>query len=468
MPVLYNPKPHQLIAGEFLRANPRCALFLDMGLGKTVVTLTELKRLIWEDFSVYKALVIAPIRVAEDTWTRESAKWDHLQGLRVSRVLGTARQRIKALEAEADVYVINRENVTWLVEYLGSRWDFDLVVLDELSSFKSSSSKRWKSLRKVIKRASYVIGLTGTPAPNGYIDLWPQLYLIDGGERLGKTLTEFRRRYFHPGRGKGHVVYEWIINAGAKEEIDTRLSDICLSMSKDDWLQMPDLIFNDVLVRMDSKARKLYEEFEREKVLPLLEGLVVEDVDAADAFVAGTTAASLHNKLLQMANGAVYDDEGGTFHIHDAKLDALDEIAESNPGQPLLVFYAYRHDMERIKGRFPEAVILNEGDTQDIISRWNAGKIPMLLCHPASAGHGLNLQQGGHIAVWFGLTWNLELYQQANARLHRQGQEHSVIIHHILCENTQDERVIKALTQKDVTQRSLLDALKNYLEGRRR
>ena len=414
-----------------------------------------------------KALVIAPIRVAEDTWLRESCKWDHLEGLRISRVLGTAKQRIAALETPADIYVINRENVTWLVEYLGSKWDFDMVILDELSSFKSSTSKRWKSLRKVIRRATYVVGLTGTPAPNGYIDLWPQIYLIDGGQRLGKTLTEFRRRFFHPGRGKGHVVYEWIINPGAKEEIDRLLSDICLSMSKEDWLQMPDLIFNDVVVRMDKPARKLYDEFEKDKVLPLLEGLVIEDVDEADNFVAGTTAAAVHNKLLQMANGAVYDDEGGVFHIHDAKLDALEEIVESNPGQPLLVFYAYKHDLERIKTRFSDAVVLNEGDTQDIISRWNAGKIPMLLCHPASASHGLNLQEGGHIAIWFGLTWNLELYAQANCRLHRQGQEHSVIIHHIICENTQDERVIRALQQKDVTQRSLLDALKNYLDGRR-
>ena len=460
----YIPKPHQAIAEEFLKSHPRCCLFLDMGLGKTVVTLTEISRQVWEEFSLNKVLVAAPIRVAEDTWTRESAKWDHLQGLRVSKVLGTAKQRIKALQTPADVYVINRENVTWLVEYYGMRWPFDGLVLDELSSFKNAGSKRWKSIRKVIRMCKVVIGLTGTPAPNGYIDLWPQIYLIDGGQRLGKTLTAFRQRFFRPGRGKGHVVYEWRINPGAKEEIDHLLSDICLSMSKDDWLEMPDLIFNDVVVRMDSKARKLYDEFEREKVLPLLEGLVIESVDDADNFVAGTTAAAVHNKLLQMANGAVYDDEGGVFHIHDAKLDALEEIVEGNPGQPLLVFYAYKHDLERIKTRFADAVTLNEGDTQDIISRWNAGQIPMLLCHPASTAFGLNLQEGGHIAVWFGLTWNLELYTQANCRLYRQGQEHSVIIHRILCENTQDERVLKALDQKDATQKSLLEALKHYFE----
>ena len=460
----YTPRPYQKIAGDFIAEHKRCALFMDMGLGKTAVSLTYLKEQILDEFSINKALIIGPLRVAQSVWSAEASKWDHLHGLVVSRVLGTLRQRVEALEAPADVYVINRENVVWLVEYLGNNWDFDAIIIDELSSFKSSASKRWKALRKVIRKARIVVGLTGTPAGGGYIDLWPQIYLIDGGQRLGKTLTEFRRRFFRPGRGKGHVVYEWIINPGAKEEIDNLLSDICLSMSKEDWLQMPELIFNDVIVKMDGKARKLYDEFEKEKVLPLLEGMVIEDVEAADNFVAGTTAATVNNKLLQMANGAVYDDEGGVFHIHDAKLDALEEIAEGNPGQPLLVFYAFKHDMERIKTRFPDAVALNEGDTQAVISRWNAGKIPMLLCHPASAGHGLNLQEGGHIAVWFGLTWNLELYQQANARLYRQGQVHSVIIHHIICENTQDERVIQALEQKDVTQRSLLEALKNYLK----
>ena len=461
--MIYSPKPHQEIAGKFLEQHDRCALFLDMGLGKTVVTLSNTMQRIWEDYSVNKCLVIAPIRVAEDTWTRESAKWDHLQGLTVSKVLGTAKQRIKALEAKADIYVINRENVVWLVEYLGIRWDFDMVVIDELSSFKSSTAKRWKALRKVIKRAKYVVGLTGTPAPNGYIDLWPQIYLIDGGERLGKTLTEFRRRYFHPGRGRGHVVYEWIINPGAKEAIDEALSDICLSMSKEDWISLPDAIPNPVEVKMDSKAEKLYREFEREKVLPLLNGSIIDDIDSAETFVAGTTAATASQKLLQMANGAVYDDDGSVLHIHDAKLDALEEIAESNPGQPLLVFYSYKHDLDRIKKRFADAVILNEGDTSKIITAWNKGQIPMLLCHPASTGHGLNLQEGGHIIVWFGLTWSLELYQQANARLHRQGQEQSVIIHHIITVGTIDERVMTALSEKDSTQRSLLDALKHYI-----
>jgi SNF2 family DNA or RNA helicase len=448
-----------------MTAAPSSLIWAWAEIGKTVISLTDIMRRMWDDFSINKALVIAPIRVAEDTWSRESEKWDHLQELRIVKVLGTVKQRIAALNTPGDVYVINRENVVWLVEYLGAKWDFDLVVVDELSSFKNPNSKRFKALRKVIRWVKVFLGLTGTPAPNGYIDLWPQIYLIDGGKRLGKTLTAFRQRFFHPGRGKGHVVYEWIMNKGAKEEIDALLSDICLSMSKEDWLQMPDIIYNDVVVKMDKQARKLYDEFEKEKVLPLLEGKVIEDVDEADTFVAGTTAATVSMKLLQMANGSVYDDDGSVFHIHDAKLDALDEIAESNPGQPLLVFYGYKHDLDRIKKRFADAVVLNEGDTQDIITRWNEGRIPMLLCHPASAGHGLNLQLGGHIAVWFGLNWSLELYQQANARLHRQGQEQSVIIHHIICQDTIDERVMKALNQKDTTQRSLLNSLKAYLES---
>lgn len=464
--MLYKPKKHQEIAEDFLRKNPRCALFLDMGLGKTVVSLTVVMQKIWRDFDVNKCLVIAPIRVAEDTWSREADKWDHLQGLRVSKVLGTQKQRLAALEAKADVYVINRENVVWLVEHLGVKWDFDMVIIDELSSFKSPTAKRFKALRKVIKRARYVVGLTGTPAPNGYIDLWSQIYLIDGGERLGRTLTEYRNRFFRPGRGKGHVVYEWLMNAGAKEQIDALLSDICLSMSKEDWLQLPDIIYNNIVVKMDKAARKVYDEFEKEKVLPLIDDLIIQDVEEADTFVSGTTAATVRNKLLQMANGAVYKDEdAGVLRIHDAKLDALEEIAEANPGQPLLVFYSFRHDLDRIKERFSDAVVLNEGDTQDTITGWNEGRIPMLLCHPASAGHGLNLQDGGHIVVWFGLTWSLELYQQANARLYRQGQEQSVIVHHIICENTVDEAVMQALGAKDTTQKSLLTALKAYLNN---
>lgn len=406
-----------------------------------------------------KVLVIAPLRVAQDTWSRESDKWDHLRGLRVSRVLGTAAQRRAALDTDADVYVINRENVQWLVELAGKTWPFDMVIIDELSSFKSSSSKRWRCLKRVIKLSHYVIGLTGTPAPNGYIDLWPEIYLIDGGDRLGRTLGDYRSHYFTPGAHKGHVVFEWRLKSGAKGEIDRKLSDLCLSMSKEDWLTLPPVLFNNVIVRMNDQERKTYDDLRVHQVLPLLAG-ELSDMRDFDSAVVGATAATLSGKLLQLANGAAYDDNGGVFRVHDRKLDALEDIRAEAHGQPLLVFYSYRHDMDRILARFPDAAVMEDGDT---IRRWNAGQIPMLLCHPASAGHGLNLQEGGHIIVWFGLPWSLELYAQANARLHRMGQGESVIIHHIVCEGTLDEKVVTTLEQKDATQRGLLDALKGYL-----
>lgn len=454
----YEPRPHQQIAAEFLKNHKRAGLFLDMGLGKTVVSLTYVKELL-DDFAANKVLVIAPLRVAQDTWSRESEKWDHLTDLRVSRVLGTAKQRTAALESDADVYVINRENVQWLVEYMGKKWPFDVVIIDELSSFKSSGSKRWRCLRRVIKLSKYVIGLTGTPASNGYIDLWPEMFLLDSGERLGRTLGEFRTRYFSPGAHKGHVVFEWRLKPGAKDEIDRKLADLCLSMSKEDWLTLPPVIFNTVTVRMDDKERKVYDDLRRSQVLPLLDGRV-SDMRSFDSAVVGATAAALSGKLLQLANGAVYDDHGVPFHVHDRKLDALEDIRAESHGQPLLVFYSYVHDRDRILERFPDAVVMDSSQT---ITAWNNGEIPMLLCHPASAGHGLNLQQGGHIIVWFGLPWSLELYQQANARLHRMGQGQSVIVHHIVCEGTLDEKVVTTLGMKDATQRGLLDALKGYL-----
>ena len=420
--------------------------------------MTYVKELL-DDFAVNKVLVIAPLRVAQDTWSRESEKWDHLTDLRVSRVLGTQAQRVAALEAQADVYVINRENVQWLVEYLGTRWPFDMVIIDELSSFKSSGSKRWRCLKRVIKLSSYVIGLTGTPAPNGYVDLWPEVFLLDGGTRLGRTLGEFRSRYFNPGAHKGHIVYEWRLKPGAKDAIDRALGDLCLSMSKEDWLTLPPVINNTVVVRMSPEEKKLYAHLRDSQVLPLLAG-ELSDMRDFDSAVVGTTAATLSGKLLQLANGAVYDDRGSTFHVHDRKLDALEDIRAESHGQPLLVFYSYKHDLDRIKERFPDAVKMEDSDT---ISRWNRGEIPMLLCHPASAGHGLNLQEGGHIIVWFGLPWSLELYQQANARLNRMGQGQSVIVHHILCEGTLDEKVMSTLSRKNATQRGLLDALKEYV-----
>lgn len=453
----YTPRKHQQLAGDFLREHNRAALLLDMGLGKTVITLTRLSEL-FADFAIEKALVIAPKRVAEDTWTREAAKWDHLAGLRVVPVLGDQKHRLAALASAGDIYVINRENVQWLVETCGKRWDFDAIIIDELSSFKSPKAKRWRCLKRVAKLARIVWGLTGTPAGNGYIDLWPEMFLIDGGERLGRTLGEFRTKWFSPGAHKGNIVYEWRLKPGAKEDIDRRLSDICLSMSKEDWLTLPPVVHNTVAVRMDAKERKLYDQLRRDCVLPLLGGELA-DMKNFDQAIVGGTAATLSGKLLQMANGSVYDEDGGVVHIHDRKLDALADIAEEAHGQSLLVFYSYRHDIDRIRERFPQAVEIGGSET---IRAWNDGEIPMLLCHPASAGHGLNLQQGGHIIVWFGLPWSLELYQQANARLNRMGQGQSVIVHHVVCEGTLDEKVLSALTEKDAVQKGLLDALKGY------
>ena len=423
-----------------------------------------LNRLKYEEFAIRKALVIAPKRVAEDTWSREQAKWEHLKHLKVVKVMGTKDKRLAALKEQADIYIINRENVEWLVETLGTRWHFDAVVIDELSSFKSAKSKRWKALRKVIFGSRYVYGLTGTPASNGYLDLWPEMYLLDHGERLGKTLGAYRSTYFNPGAHKGHVVFEWRLKPGARERIDARLSDICLSMSKEDWLDLPERTYNTIPVQLDSKARKLYDQFKRDKILPLVhehEKLAVAQGMDYDTAVVGDMAAQVSGKLLQMANGAVYDDDGEVFHIHDAKLDMLAEIADTSAGQPILVFYNYKHDLKRLQERFPDAVKMGG---EDVISAWNRGEIPMLLCQPASAGHGLNLQDGGHIIVWFGLTWSLELYQQANDRLHRMGQRSAVIVHHLVAEDTIDEKVMAALTAKDATQKGLLDALKQYLQ----
>ena len=465
----YEPERHQRLAGEFCAAHPRCGLFLQMGLGKTVVTLTALQNMIYDEFSIHKALVIAPLNVARDTWTREAAKWDHLSLLRVQRVLGSEKQRLAALATDADVYVINRENVVWLVEWLIKEkkpWPFDAVVIDELSSFKSSTSKRFRALKKVIKGSRVVIGLTGTPAPNGYIDLWPQVYLLDGGVRLGRTLGEFRNRYFSPGAHKGHIVYEWRLRPGAKEQIDAAIGDICLSMKAEDWVHLPDILYRQYMVEMSADERAIYDRFQRDRVLPLLDD-AISDPENFTSLVAGDTAAIAANKLLQMANGDVYDDAGGVFHIHDRKLDALEDIVEAANGEPVLVFYAYKTGAAAIRRRFTDAVQIGDCgmDTSEVITRWNAGEIPMLLCHPASAGHGLNLQEGGHIVVWYGLPWSLELYQQANARLHRLGQKQSVIVQHILCSDTIDQRVLDALQRKDATQNALLDALNLYVKG---
>lgn len=427
--------------------------------------MTVLKDYLLRDFKVDKVLIIAPKRVAEDTWTREAAKWSHLHDLVIAKVLGTAKQRREAVESNADIYVINRENVQWLVENYGASWKWDCIVIDELSSFKSTHAKRWRMLKRVAPMASVVWGLTGTPAANGYLDLYAEMFLIDRGERLGKTLTSYRDTYFNPGARKGQVVYEWKLKPGAKDRIDARLKDICLSMTAADWLDLPERIDSTDYVTMTAEERKVYDTFQRDKVLPLLNGEVTSSLDDADSAIVGVTAAAVSNKLLQMANGAVYDDEGNTTHIHDQKLDKLEEMIEALNGEPVIVYYSYRHDLARIKAKIPSAQTLD--DTPDAIDRWNRGEIPVLVCHPASMGYGLNLQEGGHHMIWFGMPWSLELYQQATARLLRQGQTKPVFVHYLICEDTLDERVLAALSRKDKTQAALLEALKEYVKETR-
>ena len=466
----YTPMRHQQIAYDFCMKHERAGLFIGMGLGKTIISLSVFSTYKWDTFTVKKALVIAPKNVAQNVWAQECVKWDHTKDIRCSVVLGTLKQRKAALAKDADLYIINRENVVWLLEELGGDLSmFDMVIIDELSSFKSPSAKRWKSLKKAIQKVRYVLGLTGTPAPNSYLDLWPQVFLLDGGERLGKRITDYRMRYFSMGAHKGHIVYEWNLRIGAQDAINRKLSDLCLSMSAEDWLDLPPIIYNTVPVQMDKAGRATYDAFKKDKVLPLLktddqivrlDPTNAEEVEQMTSMVMAENAAVVGGKLLQMANGSVYDDGKSVIPIHDAKLDALAELVDTNAGNNLLVFYAYQHDKERIMEKFPQAREFT--GPQDVVD-WNNGKVPMLLCHPASTGHGLNLQQGGHIIVWFGLTWSLELYQQANARLPRPGQKQSVIIHHLVCKDTIDEQVMTALSGKNAGQKALLNALKGYL-----
>ncbi len=421
----------------------RCGLFLDMGLGKTVITLTAINDLMFDRFAITKVLIIAPLKVAEDTWIKEISKWDHLDNLTMSLVLGDKAKRIKALETRADIYVINRENVSWLVTYLGRDWDFDMVVIDELSSFKNPSASRFKSLKKVIGKSSRVVGLTGTPNPNGYIDLWSQIYLLDGGERLGKTLSRYRDTYFTPDKRDSYRIFTYKLKAGADKLINNVISDLCISMKAKDYLELPDKIF--INHEISLKNRKIYDELEQEFYFEFDKG---SEVTAASKSV-------LINKLLQLCNGAVYTDGDKYQVVHDDKLDKLEEIVESTLDSPILCFYQYKHDLDRIINRFDFAKELS----QDNIDAWNKGKIKLLLTHPASSAYGLNLQDGGNVIVWFGLPWNLELYQQANARLHRQGQRRNVFIHHLICENTVEERVLETLQRKGIVQDELLDYL---------
>lgn len=413
-----------------------------------MIALTALQDLRTLGEDVGKALVIAPLMPAKHTWPTEAAKWDHTKDLRVSLVMGTAKERERAVRASADLYVVNRENVVWLTETFGRAWPFATVIVDELSSFKNRQAKRFKALRRMRPKIRRIWGLTGTPAPNGLMDLWAQMNLIDCGERLGRRIGQYRERYFVPGARNGHVVYDWALRPGAETAIYERIADAALSMRAADELRLPGRVDNAVEVRLTDAQMRAYRAFERDQV-----------ADFGDQEVTAASAASLANKLLQWADGAVYDDEGGWAEVHGAKIEALRAIVEEAQGQPVLIFYAYRHDLERIKAAVPEAHVL-EAESKDLVQRWNAGRTPVLLAHPQQAGHGLNLQHGGHTIVWFGLTWSLESYLQANARLDRQGQKDCVIVHHLIAKGTADERVMEVLQGKQTLQDAMMDALK--------
>ena len=450
----FQPHPYQAYCINRLLTDPALGLFLDMGLGKTVITLTAINDLEYNRFAVAKALIVAPKKVAEATWQKEATKWDHLRHLRFSTVLGSAAKRIRALNTPADVWVINRENVPWLVEYYQNAWPFDMVVLDESSSFKNHQAKRFKSLTWVRHSIRRIVELTGTPSPNGLLDLWAQLYLLDEGQRLGRKITHFRERYFEPDQRGRDMVYSYAPKIGATEAIRQLIGDICVSMKAEDYLSLPDCIYNDIPVVLDTKAEAAYRKLETEALLQVAESVI----DAG-------SAAVLTNKLLQMCNGAVYDTDGQMVEIHRCKLEAFLETVESLQGQPVLVFYNFKHDLERLEG-----VLVGSGLRVRRLTgaaeetAWNNREIDVLLAHPASCAYGLNLQTGGNHVIWFGLNWSLELYQQANKRLHRQGQTEKVIIHHLVVQGGVDEDVITALQDKGDTQDALMRALKARIE----
>lgn len=420
-----------------------------MGLGKSVITLSAIFDLCLDSFLVCKVLVIAPLRVARDTWPAEIKKWDHLKGLSYSVAVGTEKERIDALKKQSTLYIINRENVDWLVHKSGIPFHFDMVVIDELSSFKSYGAKRFKSLLKVRPSVKRIVGLTGTPSSNGLMDLWAEFRILDLGQRLGRYISHYRNTYFKPDKRNAQIVFSYKPLPGAEDEIYKQISDITISMKSTDYLKMPEYVSNEVFVTLSEKEWKVYSDFKEDMVANLGD----EEIDAVNAAV-------LSGKLLQMANGAVYDSENKAHVIHDKKLDALEDLIEGANGKPILVAYWYKHDLERIKERFPVRQIQSSKDIED----WNDGKIPIAVIHPASAGHGLNLQSGGSTLIWFGLTWSLELYQQTNARLYRQGQKNTVIVHHIITKDTIDEDVLLALTKKEKTQDALIDAVKANLE----
>lgn len=442
----YNPHDYQRYAAEFIIAHPISALLLDMGLGKTSITLTAINDLLFDSFEIHKVLVVAPLRVARDTWSAEIEKWEHLKNLRYSVVTGTAQERISALCIPADIYIINRENVQWLVEESGLIFDFDMAVIDELSSFKNHQSKRFRAFMKVRPKMKRIVGLTGTPASNGLMDLFAEFKLLDMGERLGRLIGQYRNAYFQPDKRNGMVIYSYKPLPNAERQIYDKISDITISMKAADHLKMPELISSEYTVQLSENEKEKYDRLKKDLIF-----------STEDNEVTAANAASLSNKLSQMANGAVYSDDESVIEIHDRKLDALEDIIESMNGKPLLVAYWFKHDLERIRKRFDVREIKSSED----ISDWNSGKIPVALIHPASAGHGLNLQSGGSTLVWFGLTWSLELYQQTNARLWRQGQTaDTVVIQHIIAKSTIDEQIMKALKTKDTTQAALITAVK--------
>lgn len=452
--MIYRPYDYQQTATRWIMEKPRCGLFLDMGLGKTVSTLTAVQQLI-DDGDAERVLVVAPKKVAETTWSTEAQKWDHLQDLKVVKVLGTEKQRCLALSEKADVYVTGRDNFVWLVGKYGGRLPFDVLVIDELTSFKSSKSERFKAMRIAAPTVERVIGLTGTPAPNGLIDLWAQMYCLDCGQRLGKSISRYRETYFETHRWN-NIIVRCDVRSGCSDIIRDKIADICLSMQAKDYLQLPDMITHTVAVELSTKQMQRYTEFEREKVLEFQNEHGTEPTN-----VLANSAAGLMNKLSQFANGAVYDEERNVHEIHDEKIDRLVEIVEAANGSSVLVFYQYKHDIPRITAKLKGYNVRTYEGEKDLID-WNAGKIDVLLAHPASTAYGLNMQAGGHYIVWFGTGWNLEHYQQANARLHRQGQPYPVTVYKLICTGTVDERANAALENKKGVQQGLLDSL-NYL-----
>ena len=446
----YKAHEYQKFATQFILSNPIAAVFLEMGLGKSVITLTALFDLCLDQFLIRKVLVIAPLRVARDTWPLEIEKWNHLDSLTYSVAIGSEAERKSALTKPADVYLINRENVDWLINKSGHAFDFDMVVIDELSSFKSYQAKRFRSLLKVRPKVKRIVGLTGTPSSNGLMDLWAEFRLLDFGERLGRYITQYRMNFFVPDKRNQQMVFSYKPKPGAEDAIYQQISDITMSMKSADFLQMPKCVINEVEVKLSEIERSIYDELKREMVVSLGE----EEIDASNA-------ATLSGKLLQMANGAIYNEEKSVLHIHDRKLDALEDLIEGANGKPVLIAYWYKHDLHRIKKRFPVREIQTSKDIMD----WNNGNISLAAIHPASAGHGLNLQSGGSTLIWFGLTWSLELYQQTNARLWRQGQKSTVVIHHIISKDTIDEDIMKALKKKEKVQGNLIDAVKARIGG---